>query len=69
MEKTVQEMSWIRAIWNELSADTIKNCSKHTKILKDHDEAESFIHLTESENVNVNEERQKIENVSLRGRR
>ncbi len=46
--------------WNELSADTIRNCSKHTELLKDHDEAASFIDL-EYLKILRDEERQEIE--------
>ncbi len=42
-------------------ADTIRNCWKHTELLKEHDEAASSTDLTTFENVNADEERQGIE--------
>ncbi len=50
------------AIWYQLSADTIKNCWKHTRLLDGHEEAEPLIDLTESGNSNANEEREEVEN-------
>ncbi len=60
-EKRCGGMICMGAIWNELSADTIRNCQKHTELLKEHDEAASFTDLTASEIVNVDEERQEME--------
>ncbi len=52
----------MRVIWNELSAGIIRNCWKHTELLKEHDEATSLIDLTTTEPVTADEERQEIEN-------
>ncbi len=46
----------MRAIWNELSERTIGNCWKHKELLKQRDEAASFIDLTESENFNADKD-------------
>ncbi len=54
------EYSWHKKPRN-VAQTPLENCWKHTELLKEHDEAASFIVLTESENVNVDEERQEIE--------
>ncbi len=39
----LQGTMWMRAVWNELSSDSTKNCWQHTYILEKHSDVEPLI--------------------------